>query len=173
MLGGNHIIPFHWETHMTVWSSCLTGPRPRTGAAHLAALLGALLLLGACGAHDRLADYRPVVDSYRTDMAAYDGDLRQCVTVAQRAEAEYQRKSREQREANAMTGLLVGVVMGAVIGSVDADAGDGAIIGGTFGLLEGGLADTEYDPHKSPRMIVDRCMKNRGYEILSDPGAGG
>ena len=39
-------------------------------------------------------------------MAAYDGDLRQCVTVAQRAEAEYQRKSREQREANAITGLL-------------------------------------------------------------------
>ena len=63
MLDDNHAIPFHWETHMTVWSSCLTLPRPATGAAHLAALLGALLLLGACGAHDRLADYRPVVDS--------------------------------------------------------------------------------------------------------------
>ena len=132
-----------------------------------------LLALGACGRHDRLADYRPVVDSYRTDMAAYDGDLRQCVTIAQQAEAEYQRKTREQREANAVTGLLVGALIGAAVGSADGNAGDGAIVGGSFGLLEGSLADSEYDPHKSPRMIVDRCMKNRGYTILSDPGVGG
>ena len=136
-------------------------------------VLVTLLALGACGRHDRLADYRPVVDSYRTDMAAYDGDLRQCVTIAQGAEAEYQRKNREQREANAVTGLLVGALIGAAVGSADGNAGDGAIIGGSFGLLEGGLADSEYDPHKSPRMIVDRCMKNRGYTILSDPGVGG
>ena len=32
-----------------------------------------LLALAACSGHDRLADYRPVVDSYRT-MAAYDDD---------------------------------------------------------------------------------------------------
>ena len=129
--------------------------------------------LGACAGHDRLADYRPVVDSYRTDMAAYDADLRQCVSIAQRAEAEYERKSREQRDARAVTGLLVGAVIGAVIGSADGNAGDGAVIGGSFGLLEGTLADSEYDPHKSPLMIVDRCMKSRGYTILSDPGIGG
>ena len=118
--------------------------------------IATLLALGACGGHDRLADYRPVVDSYRTDMAAYDADLRQCVSIAQRAEAEYARKSREQRDARAVTGLFVG-----------------AVIGGSFGLFEGTLADSEYDPHKSPRMIVDRCMKTRGYTILSDPGVGG
>ena len=33
-----------------------------------------LLALVACSGHDRLADYRPVVDSYRTDMAAYDDE---------------------------------------------------------------------------------------------------
>ena len=55
----------------------------------------------------------------------------------------------------------------------DGNAGDGAVIGGSFGLLEGTLADSEYYPHKSPRMIVDRCMKTRGYTILSDPGIGG
>ena len=32
--------------------------------------IATLLALGACGGHDRIADYRPVVDSYRTDMAA-------------------------------------------------------------------------------------------------------
>ena len=135
--------------------------------------LTALLALGACAGLDRLVDYRPVVDSYRTDMAAYETDLRQCVRIAQRAEAEYERKSREHRDARAVTSLLVGAVIGAVIGSTDVNAGDRVVIGGSFGLLEGTLADSEYDPHKSPRMIVDRCMKTRGYTILSDPGVGG
>ena len=34
------------------------------------------------------------------------------------------------------------------------------------------LALADYDPVTSPRKIVDRCMKNRGYEILSDLGKG-
>ena len=134
--------------------------------------IATLLALGACAGHDWHADYRLVVDSYRTEMAAYDADLRQCVRVAQRAEAEYSRKSREQRDASAVTGLLVEVVIGAVMGSTVGNAGDGAAIGGSFGLLEGTLADSEYDPHESPRMIVDRCMKSRGYTILSDLGVG-
>ena len=95
------------------------------------------------------------------------------MSIAQRAEAEYERKSREQRDARAVTGLLVGAVIGAVIGSTDGNAGDGAVIGGTLGLLDGALAASRYDPHKSPRMIVDRCMKNRSYTIISDPGVGG
>ena len=148
-----------------------TASARRNSASALAAF--GLLALAACGGHDRLADYRPVVDSYRTDMAAYDDDLRQCVTIAQQAEAEYARKSREARDAGAVAGLLVGAVIGAVIGSTDGNAGDGAVIGGTLGLLDGALAASRYDPHKSPRMIVDRCMKNRGYTILSDPGVGG
>ena len=43
-----------------------------------------------------------------------------------------------------------------------------------LGALEGGLADSDYDPHKSARMIVDRCMKNRGYDDPQRPrGIGG
>ena len=61
---------------------------------------------------------------------------------------------------------------GAAVGSVSYDAGDGAVVGGTLGALEGGLAKTDYDPVTSPRKIVDRCMKKRGYEILSDLGKG-
>ena len=51
------------------------------------------------------------------------------------------------------------------MGSVSGDARDGA--------LAGGLAETAHDPVIKPRKIVDRCMKNRGYEILSniDKGA--
>ena len=34
------------------------------------------------------------------------------------------------------------------------------------------LAETDYDPVTIPRKVVDRCMKNRGYEILSDLSKG-
>ena len=48
----------------------------------------------------------------------------------------------------------------------------GAIVGATLCTLEGGLAETDYDPMTSPRKIVDRCLQNRGYEILNDEGKG-
>ena len=55
---------------------------------------------------------------------------------------------------------------------VSGDSGDGAVVGGTLGALERGLAEIDYDPVTSPRKIVDRCMTSRGYEILSDIGKG-
>ena len=82
------------------------------------------------------------------------------------------RQQQAQRESNMTIGLIVGAIAGAAVGSVSGDAGDGAVVGGTMGALEGGLADTDYDPVTSPRKIVDRCMKNRGYELLSDLGKG-
>ena len=115
---------------------------------------------------------RPVVDSYNTDMAAYEIDRAQCVNVGLQAQAEYERQQQAQRESNMTIGLIVGAIAGAAVGSVSGDAGDGAVVGGTMGALEGGLADTDYDPVTSPRKIVDRCMKNHGYELLSDLGKG-
>lgn len=130
----------------------------------LAGLVTLPLALAACGYQPSLGDYRPVVDSYNTDMAAYEADRGQCVAVAMQAQAEYERQQRLKRESNMTIGLIVGAIAGAAVGSVSGDAGDGA--------LEGGLAETDYDPVTSPRKIVDRCMKNRGYEILSDLGKG-
>jgi len=138
------------------------------GVSAIAVTLG----VAGCGYQPSLSDYRPVVDSYTTDMAAYETDRGQCVSVALQAQAEYERQQREKRESNMTIGLIVGAIAGVAIGSASGDAGDGAIVGGTMGALEGGLAETEYDPVTSPRKIVDRCMKNRGYEILSDMGKG-
>ncbi len=138
------------------------------GVSAIAVTLG----VAGCGYQPSLSDYRPVVDSYTTDMAAYETDRGQCVSVALQAQAEYERQQREKRESNMTIGLIVGAIAGAAIGSASGDAGDGAIVGGTMGALEGGLAETEYDPVTSPRKIVDRCMKNRGYKILSDLGKG-
>ena len=125
----------------------------------LAGLITLPLALAACGYQPSLDDYRPVVDSYNTDMAAYEADCGQCVAVAMQAQAEYERQQRLKRESNMTIGLIVGAIAGAAVG-------------GTLGALEGGLAETDYDPVTSPRKIVDRCMKNRGYEILSDLGKG-
>lgn len=68
--------------------------------------------------------------------------------------------------------LIVGAIAGVAVGSVLDDAGDGVMVGGTLGALEGGLAETDYDTVTSPRKIVDRCMNNRGNETLSDFGKG-
>ena len=125
----------------------------------LASLVTLPLALAACGYQPSLGDYRPVVESYNTDMAAYEADRGQCVAVAMQAQAEYERQQRLKRESNMTIGLIVGAIAGAAVG-------------GTLGALEGGLAETDYDPVTSPRKIVDRCMKNRGYEILSDLGKG-
>ena len=125
----------------------------------LAGLVTLPLALAACGYQPSLGDYRPVVDSYNTDMAAYEADRGQCVAVAMQAQAEYERQQRLKRESNMTIGLIVGAIAGAAVG-------------GTLSALEGGLADTDYGPVTSPRKIVDRCMKNRGYKILSDLGKG-
>ena len=138
------------------------------GISAIAVTLG----VAGCGYQPSLSDYRPVVDSFTTDMAAYETDRGQCVSVALQAQAEYERQQKAQRESNMAIGLIVGAIAGAAIGSASVDAGDGAIVGGTMGALEGGLAETDYDPVTSPRKIVDRCMKNRGYDILSDLGKG-
>ena len=121
----------------------------------LASLVTLPLALAACGYQPSLGDYRPVVDSYNSDMAAYEADRGQCVAVAMQAQAEYERQQRLKRESNMTIGLIVGAIAGAAVG-------------GTLGAL----AETDYDPVTSPRKIVDRGMKNRGYEILSDLGKG-
>jgi len=134
--------------------------------------VAALIGLAGCGYQPALRDYRPVVDSYTTDMAAYETDRGECVSIATQAQVEYERQQKAKRESNLTIGLVIGAIAGAAIGSTSGDAGDGAAIGATMGALEGGLADTNYDPVTSPRKIVDRCMLNRGYELLNDPGKG-
>ena len=73
----------------------------------LAGLVTLPLALAACGYQPSLSDYRPVVDSYNTDMAAYEADRGQCVAVAMQAQAEYERQQRLKRESNMTIGLIV------------------------------------------------------------------
>ena len=125
----------------------------------LAGLVKLPLALAACGFQPSFGDYRPVVGSHNTDMAAHEADRGQCVAVAIQAQTDYERQQWLKWESNMTIGLIVGAIAGAAVG-------------GTLGALEGWLAETDYDPVTSPRKIVDRCMKNRVYEILSDLGKG-
>ena len=62
--------------------------RPMNNRAALTALLALAgivtlsLTLDACGHQPSLGDYRPVVDSYNTNIAAYEADGGQCVASA-------------------------------------------------------------------------------------------
>ena len=71
-----------------------------------------------------------MVDSYNTDMAAYEADRGQFVAVAMQAQAEYERQQRLNRESNMTIGLIVVAIAGVAVG-------------GTLGALEGGLAETD------------------------------
>ena len=71
------------------------------------------------------------------------------------ARAGYDRCEKEQRQSNMTVGFI-----------------NGAIVEATLGTLEGGFVETDYDPMTSPRKIVQRCMRNRGYEILNNEGKG-
>ena len=54
-------------------------------------------MLAACGTRPTLVDCRPVVESYNSNMATYEGDRTQCVDFAMQAQAEYDRREKEQR----------------------------------------------------------------------------
>ena len=136
-----------------------------------------MLGVAGCKTTQPLTEYEPVVDTYNVDMAAFESDLFECRNIGLRVQAEYERKNKKEREEATLAGLVIGALAGAlagaVIGSVSGEAGDGAVVGGTVGLLEGASAETTYDPVKGPRRIIDRCMKKRGYDVLSDLGVGG
>ena len=121
----------------------------------LAGLVTLPLALAACGYQPSLGDYRPVVDSYNTDMAAYEADRGQCVAVAMQAQAEYERQQRLKREPNMTIELIVGAIAGAAVG-------------GTLGALE----ETDYDSVTSPRKIFDRLKEEPRLQDPSDLGKG-
>ena len=73
----------------------------------------AALAVGGCAELEPLTEYRPVVDTERTNMPLFENDLEACRTVAVQVEADYRQRQQEQMGANIMAGLLVGAITGA------------------------------------------------------------
>jgi uncharacterized protein YcfJ len=128
-----------------------------------------VLALTACVSTDPLVEYRPVVDYNTTNSKRFEKDLVECRNIALSAETDYRKRQEEQMVANMFTGALVGAVIGASVGDSDY-----AAMGAVYGAASGASTnDYSYDLVKyGPRRIVDRCMNNRGHQILNDIGRG-
>lgn len=126
--------------------------------------------LAGCAELEPLAEYRPVVDTKRTNTVRFETDLNECRDIALKVEADYKKRQGEQFAVNLITGILVGAIAGAAIGDNSNSIATGAAIGGVAGAAAN---DYTYDLVKyGPRRIVDRCMADRGHKILNDIGKG-
>ncbi len=126
--------------------------------------VAALSMLAACGTRPSLVDYRPVVDSYNHEtIANYKGDPDTMCECRLQAQAEYDRREKEQRQSLATVGFInwrlpvppwAGLARRVTARS-----------SGPRWARWKAAGETDYDPTTSPRKIVDRCMQNRGYEM--------
>ena len=154
------------------------------------ALAGVFLTLTITGCAQNsawidLTAYAPVIDvkGQGYDQADYVRDLDECRALGVRVQAQYEEQQKKERE-DAMTAAFVGALAGAVVGHAVGDSNDyhtgrsataGALYGGAIGGAVGtGNMDYTRDITKfGPTVIVDRCMTDRGYKILSAKGLGG
>jgi surface antigen len=132
-----------------------------------------------------LATYAPVIDvkGQGYDMAVYNNDLDECRMLGLRVQSAYkeqQKREREDAQKSAIFGALAGAFVGSAIGDNNnyhsgRSATAGAVYGGAIGAAVGannmdyGHTITKF----GPTAIVDRCMVDRGYKILSAEGYGG
>jgi len=140
-------------------------------------LTGAMLavtMLANCTEMEPLSEYTPVVDHNFSDSKDFERDVQECRSIALRVQDDYRKRQEKQMAANMMAGLIVGAATGAIIGNNTGYQGDYIAAGAATGVASGAAAtDYTYDLVKyGPRRIVDRCMANRGHQILNDIGRG-
>ena len=139
------------------------------------------LLFGCGGAAQRLdlRTYSPVIDFYQYDTTQFNTDINQCRQLAITAQEKYDLQQAEER-AEIFASAVVGAVVGAAIGNALDDNNDSATtVGAVYGSGLGAASAAETNDYKrvitkfGPSAIVDKCMENRGYQILSQSGYGG
>lgn len=126
-------------------------------------VLATVLLAGCAAQQPPLDDYRPVIDPARVDMAKFERDLPECREIGKKIYAEHAKKARDQMFATILIGAALGAASGAMIDNDYAGAG---AVGGATGAAAGAIYQ-QGDLERGPKVIVDRCMANRGHEILA------
>ena len=150
--------------------------------------VAALFVLAGCASESASIDisgYAPVIDvkGQGYDIASYHQDLDECRMLGMRVQTTYEAQ-RKKEIKDAQKSAFIGALAGAVIGQVIGDSNDyhtgrsataGAIYGGAIGAAAGAdKVDYSHTIAKfGPTGVVDRCMKDRGYKILSAEGLGG
>ena len=110
-----------------------------------------------------LESYEPVVDRFLVDRAQYNRDITECRSVANGAMAQAKQRRDAQMAPNILTGLLIGATIGNASGIGSDTRKDSTKQGALAGAAESGE-----DVKLGPRRIMDRCMANRGYDLLND-----
>ena len=147
----------------------------------------AILLVGCVtdSKQINLATYAPVIDvqGQGYDVGDFNKDLGECRVLGTQVQAAYkeqQEKERQDAFASAMVGAFLGAVVGQAVGDNNGyHTGRSATAGALYGGAIGGAARASNMDYTNmlvkfgPTAIVDRCMKDRGYKILSAEGFGG
>tara|TARA_B100000575_G_scaffold262027_1_gene236200 strand:+ start:3745 stop:4215 length:471 start_codon:yes stop_codon:yes gene_type:complete len=146
-------------------------------------LLAVISLLMGCSGSGAprldLGTYSPVIDFYQYDTTQFNTDISQCRQLAITAQEKYDLQQAEER-AEIFASAVVGAVVGAAVGNALDDNNDSATTtGAVYGAGLGAVSAAEGNDYNrvitkfGATAIVDRCMKNRGYQILSESGYGG
>ena len=152
----------------------------------LAPLAAGLVLLAGCGTgaeRINIVHYAPVIDvkGQGYDLATYHNDLDECRVLGMKVQMAYEDQRRREQEAQAQA-AIVGALVGAAVGHGlaqhnDNHAGRGATVGALAGAAVGSdTSPVDYSHTMAkfgPTAVVDRCMSDRGYRILSAEGYGG
>jgi outer membrane lipoprotein SlyB len=98
--------------------------------------------------------------------AAAQQDIDDCLQKA--AEGGYTADAGGQVAGSTGVGAAAGAAVGAAVGAVAGRAGTGAAMGaaggGTGGLIRGLFGSRNLNPVQ--RRYVDRCLKDKGYEVI-------
>ena len=132
------------------------------------AISSLLTVIPAC------ATQRPVLSSsvhlMSVGSAAGERDIDECIAHAEAASSERPDSPKDSVVAGAATSSVVGAAAGGAGGAVVGHAGSGAAagaVGGAVGSLMSAFLQGLFrskPPEPSTRQIVDRCLREKGYE---------
>jgi uncharacterized protein YcfJ len=140
-------------------------------------LFTAISLASCATASFDISSYSPVMDVREGEYEVHSRDLKECRYLGMKARDQYKKQREKEKNkalGNAVVGALLGATLGAVIDGGDG-AADGAVIGGAVGVASGAeqVDFTRRFVKLGPAGIVDECMSERGWSVLSSKGMGG
>lgn len=124
------------------------------------------MVLAGCASHPVVYPNRQFQE---TGPEALDAAIEECKALARQAGSSNLGYAGKNTALNTARGAFMGAASGAVGGAISGGAGIGAAIGAasgaTWGLLSG-LFNASSQPNPAFRNFVNRCLQERGYEVM-------
>ncbi|HHJ39960.1 MAG TPA: hypothetical protein ENJ86_10985 [Methylothermaceae bacterium] len=129
-------------------------------------MLGLILLMVGCASQPIVY---PNAQYQQEGPEGLQAALEECKTLANQAGASRLQYVGKRSAMGTLRGAAYGAASGAVGGAISGGAGIGAAIGAasgaTWGLLSS-LFSASTQPHPAFRNFVNRCLRDRGYEVV-------